>query len=248
MNAMAFPEKYHEELHQALVDAFNEAELRRLVRFRLKENLDQITTNADFTERTFELIEWAMRQARVEELFHSALALNPKNAKLLALAKLVAPEAKDHRMNLVPSIWDATWFMFGKQVPDLLMIDRWTGENSFSGHALIKYAASDQPEIYDWSFEGDIEPVGVILLRWYAQEYPRKGTKNVGVAVLEIQDNDTLAGHFSGYKDKRTEAEKIEDRKTHPETTVEKDGFLIPLRRMAYYEGTVTMRRAHQGQ
>jgi hypothetical protein len=248
MNAMAFPEKYHEELHRALADAFKEDELRRLVRFDFQQDLDGITTETNYTHRTFQLVEWAIRHNHVEELFRFAFARNPTNPRLQALAALVAREAKNHRLNLVPSIWVATWTIEGQSKPDHLLMEAWTGDNSFSGHGLVEYAASDQPEIYNWSFKGDIEPVGVILLRWYAQGYPFEGAKNVGVAVLEIQDDDMLAGHFSGYKDKRTPAEKTEDRKTHPEITDEKDRFLIPLGRMTYYEGTVTMRRARHGQ
>ncbi len=70
------------ELQEALLDAFNRAQLTRMVRFELQESLSQIADGENDTELVFNLVTWADRHDRVAELIAGAYAINPSNNRL----------------------------------------------------------------------------------------------------------------------------------------------------------------------
>lgn len=72
-------------LHKALLAAFDEAELKQLVRFELGTDLDQIANGHDLSERVFQLLSWAQRTNRVGELLAGARRQNGTNEELKAL-------------------------------------------------------------------------------------------------------------------------------------------------------------------
>lgn len=79
-----------DQLHQALLTAFTEPELRRLVRFELNEDLDQIAGGSDLSDRAYNLATWTDREGRVPDLIAGALRRKPRNADLTALAAATA--------------------------------------------------------------------------------------------------------------------------------------------------------------
>jgi Effector-associated domain 1 len=246
---MHFPELNYKELQDALVQAFNEVELTQLVRFALDEDLDSIVSKGNLSERTFNLIAWAKRQGRVEKMLFGALSRNPFNPKLRALLAVPASNPVwNHRMEVVPSIWTAKWKVDNeKQINETMQINSWTGENKFEGYGFSSHGTESQPKIYNYSFSGSIEPVGVILLEYRAEEYPVAGAKNIGVAILQISDERNFAGFFAGYRDQRDREQVERDQMTHPEESLESGKFYIPLGRMSYYGGTVEMVRSGRG-
>jgi hypothetical protein len=249
---MAFLAQHLEELKDALVQAFSEEELKQLVRFALTLDLDSITSKGNRSDRVFELLTWAQREGNPEQLFYAALARKPGNPKLQALAAAAAATQSGpvwkHRMNLVPSIWDAKWKMVdGKQIKETMQIRSWTGENEFEGFGFSFHGTRSRKQTYNYNFCGRIEPVGVILLEYRAEDYPIAGAKNVGVAILEIQDEKRLTGFFAGYRDERDRERLENDRLTHPEKAVEPGKFYVPFGSMSHYGGTVEMVRSGRG-
>ncbi len=77
----------HQQIQEALLDAFDEAGLRRLVKFKLDKELDQIAGGQDLTERAYNLVAWAAAHGCVAELVAGALQEVPDNHKLVALAQ-----------------------------------------------------------------------------------------------------------------------------------------------------------------
>jgi hypothetical protein len=74
-------------LHQALVDALpTNAALALMAQFELGENLAAITGATATTQAVFELIQWAEARGHVRDLIDSALAANPTNGTLRAVA------------------------------------------------------------------------------------------------------------------------------------------------------------------
>lgn len=71
-----------QQFHSALIDAFSKSELERLVNFYLDESLDNFTGKGSISDIVFELIRWAERKGRVEDLVNAALAENSTNQLL----------------------------------------------------------------------------------------------------------------------------------------------------------------------
>ena len=256
---MAFPHEHLEQLKDALLNAFTEAELKQLLQYDLQRDLDTIVAPDNLSTRIFELLRWAESEGCVEKLFDAALARKSGNPKLRVLAGLLAAPPvtsarRRHRMNIVPSIWDATWTCNdATPIEDLMKIESWTDDNRFSGHGMAKHLSRPEPgapEIrrYNYSFTGHVEPVGVIVMQYRAENYPREGAKNVGVAILDIRTSKLLVGYWCGYSDKREPSQRERDRLTYPEGTPEPDRFYIPLGSMSYYGGDVEMRFVGQGE
>ena len=78
-------------LVDALVNAFDRGGLQRLVRFRLDENLDAVAGGGNHSEVVFALIGWAESRGRLAELLAGALAENPGNRRLQAVAAELQP-------------------------------------------------------------------------------------------------------------------------------------------------------------
>jgi len=81
----------YKQIQEALLAAFNEADLRRMVRIQLDADLDAVSGGKNLSERVYSLIEWADREGRVLALIDGATAQNSGNAKLQAL-KVVATD------------------------------------------------------------------------------------------------------------------------------------------------------------
>ena len=70
------------QLHAALLDGYDPAELRILLRTQLDQDLDEIVPEGTLRERVFSLIEWAERNECVFELIDGAHADLPQNAAI----------------------------------------------------------------------------------------------------------------------------------------------------------------------
>jgi hypothetical protein len=68
--------------HEALMSAFDQAGLERMVKFEMNEDLDAIAGGDTLTARIFELLEWAQRHGRLTELLQGAINTVPGNPKL----------------------------------------------------------------------------------------------------------------------------------------------------------------------
>lgn len=74
------------QVHQALLHAFDRDALRMMLRLQLDESLDAVTGDDDLTTVVFDLITWAERTNRLGDLVKGALAANPNNPELQQLA------------------------------------------------------------------------------------------------------------------------------------------------------------------
>ena len=86
-------------IQEALLDAYDEPSLRRMVRTRLDITLDHVAGGGNLSEIVFNLIGWAERTGNVQALIDAATVDNPGNPALQALAKTVqgqptSPSAK----------------------------------------------------------------------------------------------------------------------------------------------------------
>jgi formylglycine-generating enzyme required for sulfatase activity len=82
---MPLNKKQFQQIHDALLDGYNEFNLRQMVLFGLGEALDRIAGGSTLDERVFNLVEWADLTGRERELVEKAYSHNPTN---LALQKL----------------------------------------------------------------------------------------------------------------------------------------------------------------
>ncbi len=97
--------KQYEQLQQALIAAYPKVEaLRRMVRFRLNQNLDAIAMGGNLNSIVFNLVETSQAQGWTAQLIVMARESNPGNPKLLAFAQEVglAPTTQaTHNMNVI---------------------------------------------------------------------------------------------------------------------------------------------------
>jgi hypothetical protein len=77
------------QLQRALISGFTDDELRNLVRLDLDESLDAIVSSGSLSKVAFDLIWWAERQGRTEELIKAVIAANPQNQEIAALGNLL---------------------------------------------------------------------------------------------------------------------------------------------------------------
>lgn len=73
-------------LQDAILATFSRDELRLLLRNRLDASFDAIVSETSLTVQAYELLAWADRQDRVEELLSALLIARPNNAELQAVA------------------------------------------------------------------------------------------------------------------------------------------------------------------
>ena len=76
------------QVQKVLLEAFDEAALRQMTRYELDSDLDIIAGGGDMQERTYNLIEWAVRNGRVLDLINGAFTANPGNGELQELQRL----------------------------------------------------------------------------------------------------------------------------------------------------------------
>ena len=242
---MAVSHGERERLHQAIEDAFDPDELVQLVLHKLDVKLDSITRDVNHSMRTFELIEWAHRHNRVEELYRHVQEARPDNEALKGLVSIVSRAQSRHRLDLVPSIWKAVWTVDdGRRIDETLQIRSWVNDNEFEGFGLSDHGTEEEPKTFNYSFSGRIEPTGVIIIEYRAEAYPFEGGKNIGVAIVEIKNEKRLKGYFAGYfYNKQPDEEEVDS----SERTLRSEEFYIPFGRMTHYGGTVIMRHSGKG-
>ena len=75
-----------EQIQNAFLDAFNESSLQQMCKIHLDEYLFHIVSrNANFKKVVFDLIGWAERFGRVNDLLSGARKANPGNQMLADL-------------------------------------------------------------------------------------------------------------------------------------------------------------------
>lgn len=87
---MSLPGAQSEELQAALLEAFNLGDLKRMANARLHIDLEDEIPTGSLREVVFELIKWAEREGRTEELIAAALAFKPSHPALRAYAESYA--------------------------------------------------------------------------------------------------------------------------------------------------------------
>ncbi|MBL8793610.1 MAG: hypothetical protein JNM56_06885 [Planctomycetia bacterium] len=73
-------------LQNSLLGAFNRESLRRILRTKLDVRLDHIAGNGTFTDIVCDVIDWAEREGRVDQLVREAAAFVPGNEELQRFA------------------------------------------------------------------------------------------------------------------------------------------------------------------
>ena len=73
------------QIQTALLDGYDRAGLRRLVRLGLDTSLDDITSGTTDSDVVFDVIEWAERGDKVPALIQAAVEHNSQNGALLQL-------------------------------------------------------------------------------------------------------------------------------------------------------------------
>jgi hypothetical protein len=82
--------KQVEAFQEALLGAFSRDDLEQMLKIDLEEDLDEIVKPGKRSAVVFELIGWAERETRVEDLLAAALARRPKSEALRRFALEVA--------------------------------------------------------------------------------------------------------------------------------------------------------------
>lgn len=78
--------KYSERVHKALLAAFSEGELTQMLSFCMKEDMSWMVSSQDnYEQKVFQVIAWAKRRDRLDELVNCACERNPTNALLQGL-------------------------------------------------------------------------------------------------------------------------------------------------------------------
>jgi formylglycine-generating enzyme required for sulfatase activity len=99
---MALNKEQFQQIHDALLDGYNEFALRQMVRFGMNEALDRIAGGSNLEERVFNLVEWADRTGRERELVQEAYNRNPTNPTLKNLYDIWFPPESPVKVPQVP--------------------------------------------------------------------------------------------------------------------------------------------------
>jgi hypothetical protein len=73
-------------VHRALLQGFDRDELRMMLRLQLDEDLDAVAGDDELKKVVFNLVTWAERSGRLDDLVAGALAANPQSEELQRLA------------------------------------------------------------------------------------------------------------------------------------------------------------------
>ena len=112
--------KQFTQIRDALLDAFDKHALREMMRVEMQETLEHVADGENLRVVVFNLITWAERQGRIEDLIvgaHRANQSNPKLRELLAALRtwdgaiapanaadvLVCPRPQRHLSQLQPA-------------------------------------------------------------------------------------------------------------------------------------------------
>lgn len=83
-----------QELFDAILMAFEDRdELHRMIRFGIKENPNIIASASNFQQSVFQLLEWANRESRMEDVIATLLAAKPRDDQLRQIAERIGTAA-----------------------------------------------------------------------------------------------------------------------------------------------------------
>ncbi len=74
------------QVHRALLQSFDRDELRMMLRLQLDEDLDVVAGDDELKKVVFNLVTWAERSGRLDDLVAGSLAANPQSEELQRLA------------------------------------------------------------------------------------------------------------------------------------------------------------------
>jgi len=101
-----------QEVHKALLEAYNKASLRQMLRFRLDRDLEELVADATFSSMIFDLLALAEEEGWDTKLVREAHLQNPGNAALAAVYEKYgwAPEIilADESQSLPPALTKAS--------------------------------------------------------------------------------------------------------------------------------------------
>ncbi|MEM7536804.1 MAG: effector-associated domain EAD1-containing protein [Chloroflexota bacterium] len=92
-----------EALQAALMSAYDEGRLERMVRYTLDEHLNRIAGGRTYADVVFSLIKWAEQESKLDALLQGALEHNPNNADLKAFAASLSGHAQTQAASSVSS-------------------------------------------------------------------------------------------------------------------------------------------------
>jgi hypothetical protein len=92
------------QLHDAILPVFKVSDLKKLVRFYLNEDLDEITTDTDKSTAVFELIRWADHHGRTAELIRAVQKERPKSREIQSVARELLPLVEPVKAEDLPPI------------------------------------------------------------------------------------------------------------------------------------------------
>src|SRR5262249_43100489 len=91
------PGEAFEEIANAIKEAYDEADLRRLLRTKMDIQLADVTPPAPYEEVVSKLLSWAERNGREAELLRKAAQGRPDNVRMQAILRkyesVIIPEA-----------------------------------------------------------------------------------------------------------------------------------------------------------
>ncbi len=147
-----------ERVTQALRSAYTRDELRAVLRVCMEEDFDDLVADKAFAAQVFDLVRWAERYGRVEQLVRCAAAHNPGNAALQRLAAEVAvsgaspattatPPTAGHHVFLAHSHLDAEITRRLRAALSAAGIIAWTDADLEPGTSLPGRTASSPPSM-----------------------------------------------------------------------------------------------------
>jgi HEAT repeat protein len=92
---MALSGTSEKRLHHAILSGFSRSDLERLVWFELNERLENITRPGPLNDVVFDLIHWAEKNGRTEELLRAIQRAQPDNEEMQAIAAWLLSPARD---------------------------------------------------------------------------------------------------------------------------------------------------------
>ncbi|MDJ0772840.1 MAG: effector-associated domain EAD1-containing protein [Mastigocoleus sp. MO_167.B18] len=121
--------KQRQEFRDALVNAFpSYSSLEQMVSFEFNENLESIAGNGEINNVAFNLIKWAEKKERLEELIRGACEENPGNTQLKdfiqrkKLIDILKPYFDEHKDKVIVA--------YKASLPDILTDKDKTPENA----------------------------------------------------------------------------------------------------------------------
>ncbi len=94
-----------ENLQIALLSAYrSESDLARMVRFSLDENLHSIAGGSNLSQVTFDLIQWAESNGRLDDLISGAYRSNPGNPDIVNFRDFSWPDTKPTDSQTTPNL------------------------------------------------------------------------------------------------------------------------------------------------